>query len=212
MTRRGRFVTLEGADGAGKTTGLAAAERCLQRRGIDFLVTREPGGTPLAEEVRGLLIAPREERIAPLAETLLLFAARAQHVAAVITPALTAGRWVLCDRFTDATRAYQGTARGVPSATIETLAALAHPGLQPDLILYLDVSPEVAFQRVDGAGRPSRDRFESEDAEFFGRVRAGYLTLAEGNPRFCVIDAAAPREVVAEHIVERLDALADAAT
>lgn len=207
MTHRGRFVTLEGADGAGKTTGLVAAERCLARRGIEFLVTREPGGTPLAEEVRGLLLAPRREPVAPLAETLLLFAARAQHVEAVIAPALAAGRWVLCDRFTDATRAYQGAARGVPVAAIDTLAELVHPGLCPDLALYLDVPPAVALMRLGGA----RDRFEGEDAAFFGRVRDGYLALAEGDPRFCVIDAAAPKARVAAAIDARLNALVDAA-
>ena len=202
-------MTLEGTDGAGKTTGLAAAERCLSEHGIDFVATREPGGTPLAEEVRHLLLAPREEAIAPLAETLLVFAARAQHVETVITPALEAGRWVLCDRFTDATRAYQGTARGVPNATIEMLAALAHPGLEPDLALYLDVPPDVARARLSDAMGPGRDRFEREGADFFERVRNGYLALAEHNPRFCVIDAMASREAVAERIVERLDALLD---
>lgn len=210
MMRRGRFVTLEGTDGAGKTTALKAAEQCLQRRGIDFLATREPGGTPLAEEVRTLLIAPREEAIAPLAETLLLFAARAQHVETVIAPALKAGRWVLCDRFTDATRAYQGAARGVPKDAIEALAALAHPGLQPDLTLYLDLPPDVARARITSADLPLRDRFEQEEADFFGRVRTGYLALADGNPRFRVVDAATPVEVVAAQIIEHLDALVDA--
>lgn len=211
MTQRGRFVTLEGTDGAGKTTALKAAEQGLLRLGIDFVATREPGGTPLAEEVRRMLLEAREEAIAPIAETLLLFAARAQHVAAVISPALSSGRWVLCDRFTDATRAYQGTARGVPKDAIETLAALAHPGLQPDLTLYLDLPPDMARARIASADPPLRDRFEQEEADFFRRVRTGYLALANGNPRFCVIDASARAEAVATQIVERLDALADVA-
>ena len=211
MTGRGRFVTLEGTDGAGKTTALKAAEQCLRRHDIDFVATREPGGTPLAEEVRTLLIAPREETIAPLAETLLLFAARAQHVETVIAPALKAGRWVLCDRFTDATRAYQGAARGVSKDAIEALAALAHPGLQPDLTLYLDLPPDVARARISSADLPLRDRFEQEEADFFGRVRTGYLALADGNPRFRVVDAATSVEVVAARIIEPLAALVDAA-
>lgn len=204
-------MTLEGTDGAGKTTALKAAEQCLRRRDIDFVTTREPGGTPLAEEVRTLLITPREEAIAPLAETLLLFAARAQHVETVIAPALKAGRWVLCDRFTDATRAYQGAARGVPKDAIEALAALTHPGLQPDLTLYLDLPPDVARARITSADLPLRDRFEQEEADFFGRVRAGYLALTDGNPRFRVVDAATSVEAVATQIIEQLDALVDAA-
>lgn len=212
MTKRGQFVTLEGADGAGKTTSLAVARHCLEARGVDLAVTREPGGTPLAETLRALLLAPGEERIAPMAETLLFFAARAQHVVEVIEPALAAGRWVLCDRFTDATRAYQGAGRGIDEQAIETLARLAHPGLQPDLTLYLDLPAELALRRVGAdALRPAQDRFERERAAFFHRVRESYLSLAERESRICVINAAGSREAVAQSIVERLGALIERA-
>lgn len=212
MTRRGRFVTLEGADGAGKTTSLGVARRHLEGLGVDLAVTREPGGTPLAEELRSLLLAPRTEAVAPIAETLLMFAARAQHVHTVIAPALAAGRWVLCERFTDATRAYQGAGRGIDEAAIDALADLAHPGLRPDLTLYLDLPVEVALERVGGDElRLAEDRFESEQAAFFQRVRNGYLALARREPRICVIDAAGTPEAVAQRISERLDALAGAA-
>lgn len=212
MTRRGRFVTLEGADGAGKTTSLGVARRHLEGLGVDLAVTREPGGTPLAEELRNLLLAPREEAVSPMAETLLMFAARAQHVQTVIAPALAAGRWVLCERFTDATRAYQGAGRGIDEGAIDALAGLAHPNLQPDLTLYLDLPVELALERIGGdALRLAEDRFEREQAAFFQRVRNGYLSLAQREPRICVIDAAGAPEAVAQRIAERLDALAAAA-
>ena len=136
---RGRFITLEGSEGAGKSTNVGVAARCLRAMDVDVVITREPGGTPLAEEVRGLLLSTREESVDPLAETLLMFAARAQHVAEFVEPNLAGGRWVLCERFTDATHAYQGGGRGVDAGLIDTLARLVHPELEPDLTLYLDV-------------------------------------------------------------------------
>lgn len=207
---RGRFITLEGVDGAGKTTSVEAIQRFLLDRGTDLLVTREPGGTPLAETLRELLLATHDEAVDPLAETLLMFAARAQHVRTVIEPALAGGRWVLCDRFTDATRAYQGGGRGVDRDVIETLAGLVHPALEPDLTLYLDVPVEQARRRI-GAGdlfgdEDARflDRFERERASFHERVRAAYRELARSAPRVRVVDASLPEPEVARRIVEHL--------
>jgi dTMP kinase len=170
--KRGKFVTFEGIDGAGKSTHLAWAEQCLRGRGIDPVVTREPGGTDLGEKLRELLL--RSERpIHPETEALLVFAARRQHLEEVIQPALQAGTWVLCDRFTDASFAYQGGGRGVPKGRLQALENWVHPHLQPDLTLFFDVSTEVGRERV--AKIKSPDRFEREDAAFFGRVREAYL-------------------------------------
>ena len=195
--RRGRFVTLEGSEGVGKTSNLEVARAELDACGIDVVVTREPGGTPLAEAIRDLLLDVRAERVDPVAETLLMFAARAQHVRTVIEPALDAGRWVLCDRFTDATFAYQGGGRGVSAKTIETLAGIAHPGLEPDVTLYLDVAVDAALARIEGR---DLDRFEREQRTFFEAVRNTYLQLADGDPRFRVIDASRPLADVAESV------------
>ena len=204
---RGRFITLEGSEGAGKSTNVDVAERCLRAMDIDVAVTREPGGTPLAEEIRKLLLSTREEAVDSLAETLLMFAARAQHLAKVIGPCLDQGRWVLCERFTDATRAYQGGGRGVDPSAIEALAALVHPGIEPDLTLYLDVPVEQALARISGR---MLDRFERERRAFFERVRARYLELARDNSRVCVIDATVSRAEVAAAIEARLREFRDA--
>ena len=200
---RGRFITLEGSEGAGKSTNLEVISEFLRGLEIDVLVTREPGGTPLAEDVRALLLAVRDEAVDPLAETLLMFAARAQHVAAVIEPALAAGRWVLCDRFTDATRAYQSGGRGVDAASIETLAGLVHPNLEPDLTLFLDVPVDQALERIRGR---ALDRFEREQISFFERVRARYLALAKADQRIRVIHAGGSPRHVANAIVAQLEA------
>jgi dTMP kinase len=189
---RGKFITLEGIDGAGKSTQLEFIATLLRARGVDVLVTREPGGTPLGEQLRALLLTVP---MSPRAETLLMFAARAQHVETVVEPALAAGRWVLCDRFTDATFAYQGGGRGIPEHDIALLERWVHPGLQPDLTLLFDLPPEVAAARVGGAR--GADRFETEQAQFFARVRAAYLARArQFAPRFVVIDAAADAAAV----------------
>lgn len=210
----GRFITLEGMEGVGKTTNLEFVCALLEAAGIRVLRTREPGGTPLAEEIRKLLLAVREESVSELAELLLVFAARSQHLARIIEPALRAGTWVVCDRFTDATYAYQGGGRGIPRATIAALERMVHQRLQPDLTLYLDIPPETAATRI--AGR-QRDRFEQlmpnagllepMQSDFFLRVRAGYLARAEGNPRFSVIDAARPLAAVQADIERTLGSL-----
>lgn len=186
MTERGRFITLEGIDGAGKSTQFDAIAQTLRARGLRLLQTREPGGTPLGEALRELML---NESMTPTTETLLMFAARAEHLNAVIRPALAAGQWVLCDRFTDATYAYQGAGRGVGDEPIAALEEWVHPDLQPDLTLLFDVAPEVAASRL--AKSRNADRFESEQTAFFGAVRAAYLTRAAAEPsRFFVVDGA----------------------
>lgn len=184
MTVRGRFVTVEGIDGAGKSTQLEGIADWIRTRGHALLVTREPGGTPVGEAIRKLVL---HEPMSPRTETMLVFAARAEHVERVIEPALASGHWVLCDRFTDATYAYQSGGREVPEAAVAALEHWVHPDLQPDLTFLFDVDPEVAAGRL--AGARSADRFESERAEFFRRVRGVYLERAQrASHRFVVID------------------------
>lgn len=197
---RGKFITLEGIDGAGKSTQLDFIAAWLRERAADLVVTREPGGTPLGEQLRALLLtAPMSAR----AETLLMFAARAQHVDTVIEPALAAGRWVLCDRFTDATFAYQGGGRGIDAGDIAALERWVHPNLQPDLTLLFDLPPAVAAARL-GLAR-NNDRFEAEQTQFFARVRAVYLQRAQQYPqRFVVIDAAGDAAQVRGRVQEAL--------
>jgi dTMP kinase len=184
-----KFITLEGVDGAGKSTHLQfIADAVAAASGRHAIVTREPGGTDLAEHLRRAIL---EEAMDPMAETLLIFAARAHHVRKVIRPALEAGSWVVCDRFLDATHAYQGAGKGVPADLIERLSAAAHPGLAPDRTLVFDCSYEVARRRLAGSGK-KLDRFEREDEAFFERVRGAYLARARAEPRrMRVIDAAA---------------------
>lgn len=201
---RGRFLSVEGGEGAGKSTNLEHVVTFLESRGLSVEVTREPGGTALAEEIRTLLLAPRAEPPAPLTELLLVFAARAQHLAERIEPALAAGRWVVCDRFTDATFAYQGGGRQLGSGLIETLAELVHAGCWPDLTLYLDVPPEQGLARARERGEP--DRIERESRAFFERVRAVYLARARAEPeRFAVIDASRPLAAVQNDVAEALE-------
>ncbi len=189
--RRGRFITLEGIEGAGKSTVIAEIEEQLHRRDIQTLCTREPGGTGIAEAIRELVLAPRErESLHPRAELLLVFAAREQHLIEVIRPALDAGIWVICDRFTDASLAYQGAGRGIGAKRIEMLAEWIHGDLWPDLTLLLDVSVDVGLARARKRSEP--DRFEREKNEFFDRARECYNALAAAQPqRFVRIDAAA---------------------
>lgn len=185
----GRFITLEGGEGVGKTTNLAWITARLDAAGIPWIRTREPGGTPLAESIRNLLLNTSDDKPTDTTELLLMFAARAQHLDRVIRPALEQGSWVICDRFTDATYAYQGGGRGQDQQTIALLENLVQAGLQPDLTLLLDMPVELASQRVDRRGQ-QRDRFEQEQLAFFQRVRDNYLERAHMNPqRFYVVDA-----------------------
>jgi dTMP kinase len=203
---RGRFITLEGIEGAGKSTLLQGLAELLRGRGIVVCATREPGGTPLAEDIRGLVLARRAEGVPATTELLLMFAARAAHVAQRIEPALARGEWVLCDRFTDASRAYQGGGRAVNAASIEALAGIAHPGLAPDLTLLLDLAPETGLQRARSRCAGG-DRFEDEQLAFFARVRESYLQLARAEPRrIRVLDAtAAPAELL-QQALSQVDA------
>jgi dTMP kinase len=200
LNARGRFITLEGIDGAGKSTQVDVVAKQLRAHGADVVVTREPGGTPMGEQVRQLVL---HQPMTPRTETLLVFAARAQHVEAVVEPALSAGRWVLCDRFTDATFAYQGGGRGVAEADIATLEQWVHPGLQPDLTLLFDVPPEVAATRL--AKARAADRFEQEQTQFFARVREVYRARARRYPeRFIVVDGTQDAGTVQRFVHDRL--------
>jgi len=178
--KRGKFITFEGIDGAGKSTHLAWAADLLRGRGVSVVVTREPGGTILGEKLRQMLLTG-EQRIHPETETLLMFTARRQHLEEVIHPALQRGDWVLCDRFTDASFAYQGGGRGVEKQKLEDLERWVHPDLQPDLTLLFDVSAELGQSRVERIKSP--DRFEREDIEFFSRVRNAYLDRLQQWPK-----------------------------
>ncbi|MCX7063387.1 MAG: dTMP kinase [Proteobacteria bacterium] len=203
---RSKFITLEGTEGVGKTTNMDYVEGLLRSRGIVFVRTREPGGTPLAERVRAILLDAQSEPIDPEAELLLVFAARAQHLARVIRPALAAGSWVLCDRFTDATYAYQGGGRGLSSERIAALEAQVQGTLQPDLTIYLDLPVATGLARIDEA---LRDRFEREQQSFFERVRQVYLERARAYPRFCIVDAARPLDAVQRDIAVVLERFID---
>jgi dTMP kinase len=200
--QRGRFVTLEGGEGVGKSTNLGFVADRLRAAGLEVVTTREPGGTPLAERIRSLLLDVSAQPMAPLTELLLVFAARAEHLAQVIEPALARGAWVLCDRFTDATYAYQGGGRGMAAQTIGVLESLVHQGLEPDLTLYLDLAPAAAQARL--AGR-RLDRFEREERAFFERVRQTYLERARRADRFRVIDASRPLDDVQRQLAAVLD-------
>jgi dTMP kinase len=201
-----RFLTIEGIEGVGKTTQVARLSKTLAERGIAHVVTREPGGTPLAEKIRELVLHPGDESLPPVAELLLMFAARSVHLANHIEPNLRAGLWVVCDRFTDATYAYQGAGRRVNQDDIRYLETIVQGARRPDLTLLLDVPVDVGLERSRkrDAGK-TLDRFERERAEFFERVRGGYLLRARAEPeRMAVIDATASIDDVAARITEVL--------
>ena len=201
---KAKFITVEGTEGVGKTTNIEFIKTWLQSREIEFLATREPGGTPLAEEVRGCLLRNREELVDSTAELLLVFAARAQHVNTLIRPALDRGIWVLCDRFTDATFAYQGAGRGLDKELITSLEERVQKGLHPDLTLYLDIDIELGLKRTGLRGE--FNRFEKEQVSFFEKVREGYKERVAQNPaRYAVIDAGQTLEKVQKDIKLTLD-------
>lgn len=196
---RGLFITLEGGEGAGKSTNLAYARQWLEQAGREVVVTREPGGTELGERVRDILLHRRDLDITAESELLLMFAARAEHLAKVIRPALAAGKVVLCDRFTDATYAYQGGGRGIPAERIAVIENWVQGGLRPDLTLIFDITVETGRLRAGQRSEP--DRFESENDEFFARVRATYLARAASEPRRVrVVDASRSLERVQQQI------------
>jgi dTMP kinase len=199
---RGRFISFEGIDGSGKSTQLRATADALNELGIATVQTREPGGTEVGELLRSLLL---KRPMSPLTETLLMFAARIEHIDEVIVPAVSSGKWVLCDRFTDATYAYQCGGRGISSEWIASLASWVHPTLQPDLTVLIDLDPVTAAVRR--ATDRKTDRFEAEQTAFFERVRATYLERAQREPhRFLVLDGRMPTERSVPLVLERLAA------
>lgn len=202
----GKFITLEGGEGVGKSTNLQFLIEWLTERGIDFIQTREPGGTPLAEQLRELLLQKRDEPVDPTAELLMVFAARAQHLNQVIIPALERGQWVICDRFTDATYAYQGGGRGLNRTLIAELEQTVQGDLRPDKVLLLDLDPQVGLQRAAATGEA--DRFESEQLSFFRKVRSAYQERALAAPaRYAVIDASRPLAEVQQQLAAEMEAL-----
>ncbi|OOZ39017.1 dTMP kinase [Solemya pervernicosa gill symbiont] len=200
---RGRFITVEGTEGVGKSTNLEFIRQQLEAAGIEVVQTREPGGTPLSEDIRQQLLDHRHTGMSSDCELLLMFAARAEHLAKVIVPALEAGKWVLCDRFTDATYAYQGGGRGIDTSRISALENWVQGELRPDATLILDVPVEIGLARASQRGE--LDRFEREKEEFFNNVRNAYLSLAEQYPkRIHIIDAAPALEVVQSQLADVL--------
>lgn len=204
---RGRFVTFEGVEGAGKSTQLRRLGAALTARGIEVETTREPGGTPLAEELREILLAPRDEPMDARAELLLIFAARCQHLWTRIVPALQRGRWVLCDRFTDASYAYQGAGRELGDAAVGLLEEFVQGELRPDLTIVLDLPVSAGMARLQGRG-VAFDRFERERIDFFERIRCAYLRRAAAQPRrYRVIDADDTPEAVFQAVSSAIDDL-----
>jgi dTMP kinase len=203
--QRGVFLTLEGGEGLGKSTAVKFIQQYLQQAQIDFISTREPGGTPAAEQIRHILLNPNlAETITPETELLLMFASRSQHIANLILPALESGKWVVCDRFVDASYAYQGGGRGFPVAQIKHLDNLIVGDLRPDVTILLDAAPQVGMARAKNRG--THDRIEQEKLDFFERVRTSYLARAKADPeRFKVIDASRPLAAVQAELKVILD-------
>lgn len=202
--RRGKFLTVEGTEGVGKSTNIAFIKQHLSEKGIDLVLTREPGGTPMAEDIREMLLAKREEAVDETAELLLMFAARAQHLKNLILPSLERGAWVLSDRFTDATYAYQGGGRGIDTDKILQLEQLVQGDLRPDLTLILDIDVKLGLERASQRGE--LDRFEEEEVSFFENVRNAYQERAAANPeRYRVVDAGKTLDQVQAQIAKVLD-------
>ena len=203
---RGKFITIEGVEGVGKSTNMDFIADQIGKAGIEVMRSREPGGTPMAERIREMLLQHGDEPLPDLAELLLFFASRTLNIENAIKPALNAGTWVLCDRFTDASRAYQGAGRGLNMDRINTLADWAHGDLNPDMTILLDAPAEVGMRRAQKRGET--DRLESEQMSFYTRVRNQYLALADSEPgRFEIIDASEPLDAVQIHIGAAIDRL-----
>lgn len=206
--KRGIFITVEGIEGVGKSTNIEHMRTVIEARGLQVLTSREPGGTPMAEEIRRLLLDHGDEPVPDIVELLLMFAARALHVNNVIKPALEKGTWVISDRFTDTSRAYQGAGRGFPLSDINRLADWVHGDLQPDLTLLLDADPETAIGRAGQRGEP--DRIETEKIDFFTRARDCYLSLAAAEPeRFALVDANSNIAAVQANVEAVINAILD---
>jgi dTMP kinase len=206
--QRGKFITVEGIEGVGKSTNIDVLKTAIESRGLKVLTSREPGGTPMAEKIRDILFEHGDEPMPGNAEMLLMFASRALHVDNLIRPALADGTWVICDRFTDSSRAYQGAGRGIGQDNINTLAEWVHPDLQPDLTILLDAPVETGMGRAEERGEP--DRIEMERHDFFSRARDCFLALAEAEPeRFVVIDATADIDTVRQAVAAEVNQLLD---
>lgn len=199
MTRRGRFITIEGVEGVGKSTNIDFVQSLLDQHNIAYVSSREPGGTPLAEKIRDLLLDKSHQEMTSITELMLMFSSRVQHVEVLVEPSLKKGTWVVCDRFTDSTYAYQGGGRGVDEGLIKQVDDLALNGYKPDITLLLDLPVEIGLSRAEQRGE--LDRFESESKTFFENVRNGFLRRAEAEPeRFIVVDASQPIEQVQNDI------------
>jgi len=203
---KNKLITIEGIEGVGKTTAVKVIQDYLIQQQREFILTREPGGTEMAEQIRKILLTPHAEKITPEAELLLMFACRAQHIENIVIPALQADKWVICDRFVDASYAYQGGGRQIDMAKIQMLDQWIAGTIQPDLTFLLDASPEIGLARAKNRG--THDRIEQEKLDFFERVRHVYLKRAEKFPeRFCVIDATQTLEKVQHELTMKLDEL-----
>lgn len=200
---QGRFVVIEGLEGAGKTTAIQTVQQWLCDQGHPLVQTREPGGTPLAEQIRTLVKSVQQERVSPVTELLLMYAARAQLLDNVIRPALARGDWVLADRHDLSSRAYQGGGRQIPDEVLDPIRQLVLAGLRPDLTLYLDINPEIGLARARARGE--LDRIEQEQLAFFQRARAKYLAVAVSEPNIVVIDAAKPLAEVQQQLCAALE-------
>lgn len=205
-SKRGRFITLEGGEGTGKSTQVRHLVKRLAAAGLRCVETREPGGSPFAERIREIILDPATPQHPPLSEALLFSAARADHVATTINPALLAGSWVICDRYIDSTRAYQGAAGGLPASTVAQLEDIVVGDTKPDLTIILDLPVDIAFSRVSSRTAQSRDPtlkdpYEQRDAAFHEALRNGFLSIAKADPGRCVVtDAAPPAETIAEQV------------
>lgn len=199
--KKGCLITIEGTEGVGKSTIIRAMDQALQQQGVPTVLTREPGGTPMAESIRSVLLSDYAEPVQPLTEVLLAFAGRCQHVEQVIKPALARGSWVISDRFTDASWAYQGAGRGLPREKLQTLTDWVQGDCVPDLTVLLDAPVEIGLERM--VARGAKDRIEQEGVEFFQTIRQAYLQMAKDNPdRYCVIDAAQPEKQVVASMLQ----------
>ena len=207
MDRKGLFLVFEGIDGAGKSSQLLRTKAYLEERGFEVVTTREPGGTAIGEKIRGLLLDPENSAMNDRCELLLYGASRAQHVAEVIAPALRAGKAVLCDRFSLSTAAYQGYGRGLDLSLLETVNRVAVSGVEPDCTVVVDVSVEIGAKRVSVSRGEPKDRLEREKSDFFRRVRQGFLTEAEKDPKIVVVDGEASEEEVFDAIRRELETL-----
>jgi dTMP kinase len=203
---KGKFITIEGGEGAGKSTNIAFIKNYLEQHGKELIMTREPGGTPLAERIRELLLDKDEKDMCSDTELLLMFAARAQHLYEVIQPAINDGKWVICDRFTDATYAYQGGGRGIAFDRIKQLENWVQGEFRPDITIIFDLPVKVGLARANNRSEP--DRFEQEDVDFFNRVRDAYLQRAEMEPkRYAIVDAEPELEAVQHNLLQVLERL-----